>query len=110
LSPDKAYVVEPEGGELNYEEAYANKNKFIAKVHNRDDTETIVKRKSIHADVPNIGTTKRVSVLDTSHGELSTQRKSLGMMQTVKRKSMSLASFDSMSEQASARKSMITSS
>lgn len=29
LNPDKAYVVEPEGGELNYDEAYVNKNKFV---------------------------------------------------------------------------------
>ena len=91
LSPDKAYVVEPEGGELNYEEAYANKKKFEQKVHNRDDTVTNVKRKSLHADSI-YGEVKAVAVLDTAHGDLSTQRKSLGMMQTTKRKSMSVAS------------------
>ena len=106
LSPDKAYVVESEGGELNYEEAYTNKNKFVSKVLNRDDTETIVKRKSIAPEVLGFET-KRVSVLDTEHDHLGTHRKSLGMMQTVKRRSMSMASLSS---QASQRKSMITKS
>jgi len=52
---------------------------------------------------------KRVEVLDSAHGELSTHRKSLGSMQTVKRKSMSVASFENFSEQAAARKSVLTS-
>jgi len=108
LSPDKAYVVEPEGGELNYEEAYKNKNRFVSKVLNRDDTETIVKRKSIHGETA-FGDVKRVEVLDSTHGDTLHARKSLGSMQTVKRKSMSVASFDNFSEQAAARRSVLTS-
>ena len=31
-SPDKAYVIEPHGGELNYDEAYKKPNAFYKKV------------------------------------------------------------------------------
>jgi hypothetical protein len=33
-SPDKAYVIEPHDGEINYDEAYKKPNQFIQKVMN----------------------------------------------------------------------------
>jgi hypothetical protein len=35
-SPDKAYVIEPQGGELNYDEAYEKPNAFYKKVMEQD--------------------------------------------------------------------------
>lgn len=38
-SPDKAYVIEPHDGEINYDEAYKKPNQFIQKVMNQDVTQ-----------------------------------------------------------------------
>jgi hypothetical protein len=43
-SPDKAYVIEPHGGELNYDEAYKKPNEFFKKVMSQDITEHKVRK------------------------------------------------------------------
>merc|ERR1719326_515001 len=43
-SPDKAYVIEPHGGELNYDEAYKKPNQFYQKVMEQDITEHKVRK------------------------------------------------------------------
>lgn len=42
-SPDRAYVVEPHRGELNYDQAYKNLDKFYTKVMNQDITKHTIK-------------------------------------------------------------------
>lgn len=44
IGPDKAYVVEPHGGEINYDLAQKNPLKFYDKVMNQDITQHKVRK------------------------------------------------------------------
>lgn len=60
-SPQKSYVVEPHGGEINYKLADKNPEKFYEQVFNQDITKHKVKEEAKQKGKPSIGITSKVT-------------------------------------------------